>query len=129
METNTDTQRIEVENTATLESIQDMIERLAEARTNDDQDLIDEITEEIYSDPLEICLTYDPTPVGETPEATGYTILLSTGGPAYRISGNLNEWNEPCSARLERQDWFIPWGVVSVDGSLLDYAQQFYFGE
>ena len=75
-------------------------------------------------------------------------VLLSTGGPAVRIVGELSEHFEPTSARLEIQDWFIPWTewrppttdshdwqsallrYASRDwqSALLRYARCFYFG-
>ena len=62
-----------------------------------------------------------------------YEILLSTGGPATRIRGTLNKYNEPETARLEVQDWFVPWQEWHGDGwneeTLLAYARCFYYGE
>ncbi|MFZ3215661.1 MAG: hypothetical protein WA192_06340 [Candidatus Acidiferrales bacterium] len=65
-----------------------------------------------------------------------YEILLCTGGPAVRIIGELNEYMEPDSARIEVQDWFQPWTELrhyteNKDALqiLLTYARQFYFGE
>jgi hypothetical protein len=68
-----------------------------------------------------------------------YMILLSTGGPALRITGDL-DGSEPESARLEWQDWGTPWTPMSIgdgtpdgfekaDAALMAYASQFYFGE
>src|ERR1700689_4184362 len=37
-----------------------------------------------------------------------YKITLTTGGPALRIIGELSEWAEPITARLEWQDWGTP---------------------
>jgi hypothetical protein len=65
-------------------------------------------------------------------EATEYNILITTGGPAARITGNLDR-GQPTSAVFEYQDWFKPWTEVytgQADASiLLQYAQCFYFGE
>ena len=62
-----------------------------------------------------------------------YTILLCTGGPAARITGNLSEHGEPETAYLQYQDWFTPWIIYPTtteeDDALLTYAQQFYFME
>lgn len=46
---------------------------------------------------------------GEDGKDVEYNILLCTGGPAVRITGELNHFGEPDSARLEYQDWFTPW--------------------
>jgi hypothetical protein len=59
-----------------------------------------------------------------------YRILLCTGGPACQIVGELNEYGEPETARLQHQDWFTPWQDHYCDEDiLLDYARNFYFGE
>ncbi len=65
--------------------------------------------------------------------AEEFCILLSTGGPATRIVGDLNANFEPCRARLEVQDWGEPWteyycGSGGME-TLLAYARCFSFGE
>lgn len=61
-----------------------------------------------------------------------YNILITTGGPAARIIGELDEHGLPTTARFEYQDWFQPWTDVTLtredSAVLLRYAQQFYFG-
>jgi len=58
-----------------------------------------------------------------------YYILLSTGGPAWRIRGDL-EGCYPVSARLERCDWFEPWQEIPLSNaakkSLLEFARWFF---
>ncbi|MBF6571694.1 MAG: hypothetical protein IVW54_22875 [Candidatus Binataceae bacterium] len=71
---------------------------------------------------------------GDTPEPEEFAILLTTGGPALRIRGELGEHNEPERAWLEYQDWGTPWtefhgeGAASQD-DLLAFCSVFYFGE
>lgn len=65
---------------------------------------------------------------------TEYYILLGTGGPADRIRGELNQYCQPTTAVYEFQDWFKPWTAATdttneEDATLLEYAQQFWFGE
>lgn len=36
-------------------------------------------------------------------------VLLSTGGPALRIIGGLDEYGQPNEPRLQWQDWGTPW--------------------
>jgi hypothetical protein len=67
-------------------------------------------------------------------EPEEFSILLCTGGPAVRIYGELGQYSEPDSARLEYQDWFTPWEPLyditeEESEALLRYCQQFYFGE
>lgn len=68
----------------------------------------------------------------ESNGATEYNILLTTGGPAARIVGDLDR-GQPTSAVFEFQDWFKPWTEVYADSAdravLLKYAQCFYFGD
>ena len=70
---------------------------------------------------------------GDPDHDTEYLILLCTGGPACRITGDLSGHHEPESARLEYQDWGTPWteyGISVEDESVLvEYARQFWFGE
>jgi hypothetical protein len=62
-----------------------------------------------------------------------FAILLTTGGPAARIVGELDRYKQPCKARFEYQDWFKPWTEAYTDSAddavMLRYAQQFYFGD
>lgn len=61
-----------------------------------------------------------------------FCILLSTGGPALRLIGELDENGQPTRAWLEYQDWGTPWTHYYVEGAgevLLEFAGVFYFGE
>lgn len=98
----------------------------------------DDARERIQEDALEICVrTGWHSPTGDRVAPEEFYILLSTGGPALRIRGELNEHCEPSRAWLEYQDWGTPWTrlVTDSDGdtvcqaTLLTYAHQFYFGE
>ncbi|GAI79740.1 unnamed protein product [marine sediment metagenome] len=88
----------------------------------------------ISEDPLSVQVRSDwHTPGDEDNKPTEYTILLCTGGPACRIIGDLDGFQQPDTAKLEYQDWFTPWAgyhdATLEDGeTLLSYAQQFYFG-
>lgn len=58
-----------------------------------------------------------------------FCILLSTGGPASRIRGELDAHGEPDRAWLEVQDWGTPWTRyfdISQD-TLLAYARRFVY--
>lgn len=58
-----------------------------------------------------------------------FAILLTTGGPAVRIRGELDEHNEPHRAWLEVQDWGKPWTQYfpADQDTLLTYARCFCF--
>ena len=62
-----------------------------------------------------------------------FKILLCTGGPAVQIIGELDEYGQPESAKIQYQDWFIPWMDYALDSedesAVLEYCSQFYFGD
>jgi len=61
-----------------------------------------------------------------------FCILLSTGGPALRIMGELDEHCQPTRAYLQYQDWGTPWTdyyETGIGEVLLKWASVFYFGD
>jgi len=94
----------------------------------------DEARQAIEEGPLSIEVRSDwhtPDTAGDSDE---FMILLCTGGPAVRITGGLDSYCQPDSARLEYQDWFTPWEhyldtTSEEDEALLAYCQSFYFGD
>ncbi len=93
----------------------------------------DEARQSIEEDPVGIQVRSGWHTPGEEEAPAEYEILLCTGGPAVRITGELSQHQEPETAQIEYQDWFTPWaryGDTSdeEDEALLTYAQQFYFG-
>ena len=107
---------------------------LEKAVTVEGEELDEEsIRQRIQESPLSVQVRggwHDP---GSNEEgAAEYEILLSTGGPAPRIIGDLSEHCEPTSARLQHQDWGTPWTdwqLTSGDEeTILAWAGCFYFG-
>ena len=113
---------------AQFDSIKEMIENLKNT------DYSDEARQAIDEDPLEISVRSDwHTPGSVEDKPSEYKILLCTGGPAVRIIGELNEYQEPDNARLQHQDWGTPWTDFfpeddNAEDILLEYARCFYFG-
>jgi len=108
---------------------------LESAVTIDGQELdADECRERIAESPLSVEVRSDWHTPGDEDAAqpAEYMILLSTGGPALRIVGDLSQHCEPTSARLEYQDWGTPWTEYIVTGSdhyaLMTFVGCFYFG-
>lgn len=106
---------------------------LVELRKLRDEYQDEEHAEEMAKEsPLSIELSGTWTP-GETPIADGFVILLSTGGPALRIVGELGQYNEPNRAWLEYRDWGTAWteyyGENSDQDAILAFCSVFYFGE
>jgi len=89
--------------------------------------------ERIQEDALDVQVRSDWHNVGGDSAPSEFMILLCTGGPAVRIMGELDEYLQPCRAWIEAQDWGTGWEMldsIHVSQSvLLEYCQQFYFGE
>ena len=134
---------------ACIGNIREMLEKLQHARDCDgeeiDGDPCEHLNDEewhdedgaqraIDDDPLSIQVRGDWCSVGEEPDTRNgqFEILLTTGGPAARIMGELCD-GQPHRAWFEYQDWFKPWTEVIIDhedhATILEYAQRFYFGE
>jgi len=91
----------------------------------------DEARQRITDDPLSLQVRSGWESPGESLTATEYEILLSTGGPATRIVGDLSEHKEPISATLQAQDWSTAWTAYGEadEDTLRAYADHFFFGE
>jgi hypothetical protein len=100
----------------------------------DEPQTADELREHAQGDTLDVTISGSWTP-GETPKASEFSILLATGGPATRITGELNDdCAEPINAHLEYQDWGTLWTCYGSEtpeqaDALLDFARLFYFGD
>lgn len=107
------------------------IKRMVAALDTGDDDAREAVLREIEQAPLEVCVRSNWRSVWSKPEAPDeYYILLTTGGPALRIRGALNQYGEPETARLQWQDWGTPWYDhldVNDDDVLLAFARCFYF--
>ena len=127
--TTTKTDRAFDQAKAQLESI---IEMVAALNTQDDDFVQEETRQAIQDDPLSVEVRSGWTILEAPLEPAEYTILLCTGGPAVRIIGTLGRYQEPDDARLEYQDWGIPWTpyptTTEDEDALVEYARQFYFG-
>jgi len=116
---------------AQLDSITEMVKALKNGEEIDGQDP----AERIHEDPLSVEVRSDwHSPGDGNDKSTEYMILLCTGGPAVRIIGELDEYGQPETAKIEYQDWFTPWVRYAntsseEDETLLTYARQFYYGE
>lgn len=112
---------------AQLASIKEML--LAVENAMDDE--CEAAEQAIYDDPLEVsvrCASWSSPYDNLEPDE--YRVLLCTGGPAVQITGDLNEYMRPVTARLQHQDWFEPWETLSIDDqdneALLTYAYHFF---
>ena len=110
-------------------SLQDMDEAELRELYHDEESA----REAIQEDPLSVQVRTGWHTPGDNVKADEYEILLCTGGPAVRIIGDLDKYQEPSNATLEYQDWSTPWTEYPLNSgqkeTLLDYARSFYFGE
>ena len=100
---------------------------------SDHYDWAEAIQQQIDEMPLSVLVRDDWHEPGLGSETGGeYEILLCTGGPAVRITGPLDRWEQPGDAFLQYQDWGTPWEPVAVDSdtqlALQDFVRNFYFG-
>ena len=65
--------------------------------------------------PLDISVRSGWSGLGSKLEAEEYAILLCTGGPAVRLTGDFDRWGTPRTATLEYQDWYTPWTTLYID--------------
>ena len=113
------------ENPEDAEELRQLEEDAGDCKSRDDAE------ERIHEDPLSLQFRSDWCASKEEMEPAEYELLLSTGGPATRIIGEVRD-GEAHSARLEAQDWFMPWIEYVTTGSdheaLLTYARCFCMG-
>lgn len=85
----------------------------------------------IDEDPLSVDVRSGWTSPGCVMDPYEYQILLCTGGPAVRIKGDLDQFNQPDTAEIEYQDWFTGWEWFheTEEDILLEYARCFYYGD
>lgn len=91
----------------------------------------EEAEQRIQEDALSIQVRSGWANIGDALNASEFEIMLTTGGPAVRIMGELDGNAEPDRAWLEVQDWGTPWTqyIPADQDTLLTYCRCFYFGE
>lgn len=100
----------------------------------------DEAESAIHADPLCVEVRsgwFNPAQAQErgAVQAEEFRILLSTGGPATCIMGELDEFKRPIDPRIYAQDWGTPWTQFRLNMTgekyrkLKEYCDLFYFGE
>jgi hypothetical protein len=96
-----------------------------------DFDTLDDVRDRVMGSPLSMEVRSGWTSCGRKMEAEEYCMLLTTGGPALRIIGDLDGYGGPTSARLEMQDWGEPWSAMPLTNDeecdLMIFVQEFYF--
>ena len=89
------------------------------------------ITEHVQEIPLSLLVRSDWHVPGGESTYSQFELLLSTGGPAIRILGELDSYGEPYRPALQFSDWGVSWTdhPESKVDALLWFAGQFYYGE
>lgn len=100
-------------------------------------ELRDQLEGQILEEVLDVEFNWGWHPAREMPDGSSeppekYRILLCTGGPAVRLTGELRDGGL-ADTILEAQDWFIPWESLEpvsypeidkeTQEALVDYAQ------
>ena len=135
-----------------LECDYDRLEELREARDNEHGDMSitadeaeelaeledaagdcksrDDAEQRIQEDPLSLEFRSGWVTDKKEMEPEEFKLLLTTGGPAVQIIGELDR-GEPSHVRLQAQDWFTPWtDYMDQDTAVLEtYCRVFYFGD
>ncbi len=120
--------------TGKLATICEHIAALIAAHDAEDDDAIDAAQTAIHEAPISVEVRSGwYSPGDASPEPEEYRILLTWGGPAAQIAGQLDTHGQPDTARLEYQDWGTPWTPLPLTeeerADVLTFAQQFYFGD
>ena len=110
-------------------AIAEMVARLEKAEFDDNENEIEASRDAICEDPLSLQVRSGWHAPGCDSSPEEFNLLLGTGGPAVRIIGELDQYGEPYSARLETQDWGTPWTEYreADEAILLTYARQFVY--
>lgn len=117
-----------------LINIEELLERYDAAEEADDDDEMDKIRQEINESPLSLQVRSDWHSPGEENVQPGeFELLLSTGGPALRLIGELDRCEPYGQMRLQWQDWGTPWTdcdtTTEQDEQLERFAGFFWYGE
>jgi hypothetical protein len=93
--------------------------------------LAEQIRDHVREMPLSLLVRSDWHEPGGESAYSQFELLLSTGGPAVRILGELDSYCEPYRPALQFSDWNIGWTdhPESKVDALLWFAGQFYYGE
>tara|TARA_R100001086_G_scaffold59395_1_gene27267 strand:- start:4 stop:378 length:375 start_codon:yes stop_codon:yes gene_type:complete len=103
--------------------------------TNEDEEKLEEIRESVLNSALSVEFRNgwysDLYHLKGVTEPIEFKILLSTGGPALRIIGEIEE-NFAVNPKLQYQDWGTPWTDLETTEDQQDalnwFCNCFYFG-
>lgn len=99
------------------------------------QEAFEAIEQQIQEMPLSVQVRSEwYTPGQENVIPSEFEILLSTGGPATRIVGELDAWGQATNCRVQARDWWQPWtnGYTPTSWEqerLVSFCNSFYFAD
>jgi hypothetical protein len=93
--------------------------------------LAEQIRDHVTEIPLSLLVRSDWHVPGGESTYSQFELLLSTGGPAIRILGELDSYCEPYRPALQFSDWGVSWTDHPESNiyALLWFARHFYYGE
>ena len=121
-----------------IESIVEDYERLSHLEslnptTNEQEEEIEQIKESINNSALSVEFRSGWSSYSEELKAEEFKILLTWGGPALQVIGDLDQYKQPENIKLQFQDWGTPWTDFRLsenqENALNWFCNCFYFGE
>ena len=128
-----------------LESIKELYRNYKEAESNEDYEAQEELREQAQEEALSVEFRSGWTHDLNDMKPEQFKILLSTGGPACQIIGDLNQYQEAMnySIEIQYQDWGTPWESLQLNSHYANqnpnitpdhealewFCRCFYFGE
>jgi len=101
--------------------------------TQEDENKLDEIRESINNSALSVEFRSGWSTNSEKLEVEEFKILLTWGGPALQVIGELDQYKQPENIKLQFQDWGTPWTDFELkenqENALNWFCNCFYFGE
>jgi len=121
-----------------IESIVKDYERLSyleslNPTTCEEEEEIEQIKESILNSALSVEFRSGWTSNPNDIELEEFKILLTWGGPALRVIGELNQYKEPENIKMQFQDWGTCWTDFEITENQQEalnwFCNCFYFGE
>jgi len=101
--------------------------------TNEQEEKLEEIRESINNSALSVEFRSGWSTNSEKLEVEEFKILLTWGGPALQVIGELDQYKQPENIKLQFQDWGTPWTDFELkenqENALNWFCNCFYFGE
>ena len=115
-----------------IESIVDDFKKDQQLQDSNDYNQQDELRESILNSALSVEFRSGWSTNPEELEIEEFKILLTWGGPALRVIGDLDQYKQPENIKMQFQDWGTSWTDYELtekqEESLNWFCNCFYFG-